>query len=188
MTHNKTLAEAEANPQSPELREIFETLGLAISLWNNVEFGLLCIFCRCLEPAPDDTVTSLFWSIKTFEAKLNATHTVVVKRYPNDVVSTPWRAMKSRCQKLQAKRNALAHAHGQQIIYMRDGQFVRQTHLAPGGMAWMSQYSVDQSEMTGHWTPAPGNKLAAEEVRSIAQCFAELGSELCGFASCLPKN
>jgi hypothetical protein len=103
---------------------IYAAIGYALTKWAELELWLCQVFCEAVDPTPrsplfasssDPPAGDAFWSIISFEAKLDMTNAAVERhlgetsRARHQELLKEWTRLNKRISEKSRKRNQLAH-------------------------------------------------------------------------------
>ncbi len=100
----------ESNLKFNSHKDIYALIGYAIAEWQNIETGLLINYWGFIGDASFPVVTSAFFAVTSFSAKLEMTKKAgVMALQHNQKLQKEWEILCNRCEKLNNKRNHIAH-------------------------------------------------------------------------------
>ena len=104
------------NPiQSEDIQRLLITqaMGQALAAWARVEEEMSLVFIHAMGATFDPSARAVFFSVRSFEARLGMTDAAIKAMYPplpEDTLGKEWNALHNRLRVKNKSRNEIAHA------------------------------------------------------------------------------
>jgi hypothetical protein len=96
--------------EEKQVDELYRQVGICLSAWNNVEYHLSTVFAAALASHAVGAIGNAFWSVHSFEARLELVHCTLRAEFEQDPVWKPWLALRNKAlRELNETRNKIAH-------------------------------------------------------------------------------
>ena len=175
MTADKGSGIPAASWASEKLKEFYFAVGVAITLWQSVEFELTQLFC-ILVRAEDGAASAVFNAVPSFPTKLRMVKAAAAVRLTKSNLFEPCIKLCKHLEAVAKKRDQLAHfTLIKELPNERDLE-----KLAKGLDLYLAPTPFDGARNWRHKGNPPRLKLA--EIRSRATEFNDVSEKIRGFS------
>jgi hypothetical protein len=169
-----------ASSPSEKLIELYFAIGVAMTMWQQIEMALTQLFCVLLKPQ-DRTASAVFNSVRSFSTKLAMIKAAAAVRLANSELMKDCMKLCDRLNKKTVKkRNQLAHfVLCQKPVLHKDGEQIDSERIAREIDRYLSPTAFDGALHWRHKGHPPQLKLS--DIQRHAKAFTDASEDICDF-------